>query len=79
MRPVLRNIYTDDLLYQLPIVNAYADECNIAVSYCRRDNRRAVAAVKMQLKAGEERWKMWLVNFAQDKTKVMVVSRTTTI
>lgn len=45
--PVLWNIYIDDLLRQFPIIKAYTDDCTIAVLYCRRDNRHAVAAVDM--------------------------------
>ncbi|XP_050690070.1 uncharacterized protein LOC126982212 [Eriocheir sinensis] len=56
-------------------VKAYADDCTIAVSYCRRDSRRAVAAVNRQLKVAEDWGKLWQVNFAPDKTHAMVVSR----
>ncbi|XP_050714148.1 uncharacterized protein LOC126997138 [Eriocheir sinensis] len=61
--------------FRLPVVKAYADDCTIAVSYCRRDSRRAVAAVNRQLKVAEEWGKLWQVNFAPDKTHAMVVSR----
>lgn len=53
-RPVLWNIYKDDLLRQLPAVMAYADDCIFVVSFCRQDNRRAVAAANRHLKVAED-------------------------
>ena len=73
--PILWNIYIDDLLRQLPAVKAYADDCTVAVSYCRQDSRRAVATVNRQLKTAEEWGALWQVNFAPEKTHAMVVSR----
>ena len=32
--PVLWNVYVDDLLRQIPAVQAYADDCTISLSYC---------------------------------------------
>ena len=73
--PVLWNVYIDDLLRQIPAVEAYADDCTISLSYCRQDSQRAVAAVNKQLKAAEEWGRVWQVDFAPNKTHAMVISR----
>ena len=64
MRPVLWNVYIDDLFHQLSAVNAYAYDCTFSLSYCLQDSQRAVAAINKQLKAVEEWGKVWQVDFA---------------
>ena len=34
--PVLWNIYIDNLLWQLPVVSAYADDCTLSCTYPNR-------------------------------------------
>ena len=73
--PVLWNLYIDDLLRTLPAVSAYTDDCTLSCSYSRQDSQCAVADVYQQLQAIHEWRERWQVNFAPEKTKAMVVSR----
>ena len=73
--PVLWNVYVDDLLQQLPSVSAYADDCTLSITYPRQDSGRAADAINQQLKVIQEWGERWQVNFAPEKTQVMVVSR----
>ena len=73
--PILWNIYIDDLLHLLPEVSAYADDCTLTKSYHRQDSQHAVEATNQQLRLIKEWGERWQVDFSQEKTQVMVVSR----
>ena len=75
LRPVLWNVYINDLLRQIPAVKAYADDCTISLSYCRQDSQHAVAAVNKMQKTVEEWGTVWQVDFAPNTTQTMVISR----
>lgn len=71
--PLLWSINIEDLVHQLPVVKAFADDS--VVSYSQRDSSRCIAAVKRELKIAEEWEKLRQVNFALAKTHPMVVFR----
>ncbi|KAG0714328.1 RNA-directed DNA polymerase from mobile element jockey [Chionoecetes opilio] len=73
--PILWNIYIDDLLRQLPTVEAYADDCTLVCSYWRPDSQRAVSELNRQLRLVEEWGESWQVSFDSEKTQAMVISR----
>ncbi|KAG0712711.1 RNA-directed DNA polymerase from mobile element jockey [Chionoecetes opilio] len=66
--PVLWNINVDDLLRQLPVISAYADDCTLSCSYSRQDSERAADEVNQQLSVIQEWGTRW-----QEAVKVLGV------
>ena len=73
--PILWNIYINDLLQLLPEVSAYADDCTLTRSYHRQDSQRAIDDANQQLRLIKEWGERWQVDFSQEKTQAMVISR----
>ena len=73
--PLMWNVFINDLLHLIPEAKAFADDGTISITYEPTQEKEAINLLNYRLKTIEEWGKRWQVNFAPNKTQLMIITR----
>ena len=76
--PLLWNIFISDLLHLVPEAKAFADDITLTISSGRDEEANTTEKLNRRLKQIISWGNKWQVKFAPQKTKLLVVTRSTT-